>query len=400
MPRVIISSGHTDQNPGSTANGLREYDLSRQIAKAVLPHIRHSGVISLAVPPNLDLFKRLEWINKTGYKEETNDVIIEIHINDGGKSGIEGWYEGQEENNSKKLITNILEATAQETNLTNQGAHSEFTHELGSISFLHETHPIATIIECGYIDNTEDVKFLKDINNINKLGVGIAKGILKYLNVPFKQSNQITKPITSQPIPKPTITANTTTPVSTTVAPMVAAKSPIMPAATKPVQSITKPKPKAKPTVLSRTERKEMIANMYQKILGREPNQNDLNYFLNIGIKEGDLREKMIESQEHADLVKSRQDVIKYKKQYNDQQEEFLRLKTKASDQNTIIQNFQQTIQQKNIALQQMQYRLTQMTYQHNQQQSAKSTTQQTSSGKYKGSFLDKLFKAFSDIFE
>jgi len=399
MPRVIISSGHTDQNPGSTANGLREYNLSRQIAKSVLPHIRRSGVISLAVPPNLDLFKRLEWINKTGYKEETNDIIVEIHINDGGKSGLEGWYEGQDENNSKKLATTILDTTSHETNLTNQGVHSEFTHELGSISFLHETHPIATIIECGYIDNADDVKFLKDVNNINKLGVGIAKGILKYLHVPFRQAapnTQITK--TTKSSVAPSSTNVTTKPVSTTIAP-VATKptSPIIPAApVTPPQPISKPKP----AILSRTDRKEMITNLYQKILGREPNQNDLNYFLNIGIKENDLIKKMMESQEHADLVKSRQEVIKYKKQYNDQQEDFLRLKTQASDQATIIQNFQQTIQQKNIALQQMQYRLTQMAHQYKQQKTANTTTQQTSSGKYKGSFLDKLFKAFSDIFE
>ena len=61
-----------------------------------------------------------------------------------------------------------------------------------------------------------------------------------------------------------------------------------------------------------------------------------------------------------------------------------------------MIQNFQQTIQQKNIALQQMQYRLTQLIYQQKHQ--AKPNTQQTTSGKYKGSFLDKTLHVIETL--
>ena len=67
MARVIISSGHSSANPGSVANGLREVDIARQIAKATLKYLRMQGVISLSVPPEMELLQRIEWINGTGY---------------------------------------------------------------------------------------------------------------------------------------------------------------------------------------------------------------------------------------------------------------------------------------------------------------------------------------------
>ena len=42
----------------------------------------------------MDLSKRVDWINGTGYSKEMGDIAIEIHINEGGKSGFEFWHEG------------------------------------------------------------------------------------------------------------------------------------------------------------------------------------------------------------------------------------------------------------------------------------------------------------------
>ncbi|MCA9383118.1 N-acetylmuramoyl-L-alanine amidase, partial [Candidatus Dojkabacteria bacterium] len=188
MPRVIVSSGHTSKSPGTVANGLKEVDLARKIAKATLPHLRQNGVITLSVPPDMDLFQRLEWINKTGYDENTGDIAIEIHINDGGDSGVEAWYEGEGDTESKRLTETLLQEVTAESGLTNKGSKSEYDHDLGSIAFLHEVHPVASLIECGYIDNEKDAEFLKDDNNIAKLGKGIAKGILKYLNIEYREA--------------------------------------------------------------------------------------------------------------------------------------------------------------------------------------------------------------------
>jgi len=183
MARVIISAGHTQQEPGAVVDNLREVDFTRKIANKVTSHLRKQGIIILSVPPELELPARIDWINKTGYREETEDICIEIHVNDGGKSGIEGWYKDKGENNSYKLTKNIVDEIVNITGLTNQGVKSEYDHELQSLAFLHNTNPTSALIECLYLDNPEDQKFLQDDNKLDKLAQGIVNGIKKFFGI-------------------------------------------------------------------------------------------------------------------------------------------------------------------------------------------------------------------------
>lgn len=422
MPRVIISSGHTSKDPGSKANGLIEYELARKIAKGILPILRQHGIITLSVPPDLELLKRIEWINNTGYSDSTNDIAIEVHINEGNKRGIETWYEGEGESKSKQLSEILLKTVSVESSLPKQGSKSEYDHEIGSIAFLHDVNAITTLVECGYIDNAEDAGFLKNDNNIAKLSRGIAKGLLEYFGVGYKgqenasptQSTTVQKPI------KPTIPD----PVINNVNPVPNYQPPPRPIMNNNnfgggnMGSFQRPMPQMNdfgqqpgsfpgdqgfnsPQTMSRDERKKMIDEMYVKVLGREPNQNDQNYFLNIGIGEQELMKKMIESQEHADLVKSRQEVVKATDELNEHKTELFQLRASNEDQKVIIRNLHALIAQKNQAIAQLQQQLGMMNnYQNSSRGSGPQQTTESPAHKYKGTFLDKLFKAFSDLFE
>lgn len=402
MPRAILSSGHTSADPGSKANGLVEYELSRKISRAVLPYLRQHGIITLSVPADLDLLKRIDWINKTGYDETNNDIAIEIHINEGGKSGIESWYEGEGESNSKKLSDILIKTITAESGLPNQGSKSEYEHEIGSIAFLHDVNSITTLVECGYIDNEDDAKFLKDDKNIDKLAKGIAKGVLEYFGVPFRDIPQGSPPVVARPN-----TPNPTQPLNQFQQP----PRPPMPTNNFQMPSYNSggmsgfdsdfgPSQPAG-GFMSRDDRKKMVNEMYNKILGREPTQNDLNYFLNIGISEQDLLKKMVDSQEHADLVMSRQEVIKAKEELNEHSTELLQLRASTEDQKVIIRNLHALIAQKNQAIAHLQQQLGMMqNYQNAQQSVSISNTTPETKHNYKGTFLDKLFKAFSDLFE
>jgi hypothetical protein len=399
MPRAILSSGHTSADPGSKANDLVEYELSRKISRAVLPYLRQHGIITLSVPADLDLLKRIEWINKTGYDETNNDVAIEIHINEGGKSGIESWYEGEGDSNSKKLSDILVKSITTESGLPDQGSKSEYEHEIGSIAFLHDVNSITTLVECGYIDNEADAKFLKDDKNIDKLAKGVAKGVLEYFGVPFRDLPQGSPPVVARPNP-----STTTPPVNQfQQTPMPANNFQIPSYNSGGMQGFDSNLPQSQPTAgfMSRDDRKKMVNEMYTKILGREPTQNDLNYFLNIGISEQDLLKKMVDSQEHADLVKSRQEVIKAKEELNQHSTELLQLRASAEDQKVIIRNLHALIAQKNQAIAHMQQQLGMMqNYQNAQQSVSINNTPTETKHNYRGTFLDKLFKAFSDLFE
>ena len=456
MARVIVSSGHSPANPGSIANGLREVDVARQIAKAVLRFLRANGIISLSMPPGMELAQRIDWINRTGYTIQSNDIAIEIHVNDGGKSGFEAWFAGEGGNTSQQLTELIINSACAETKLPNQGAKSEFRHELGSIAFVHEVQVITSLIECCYIDNPADAEFLKNPTNIDLIAKGITKGICTFFNLAYKEvpvtvptavpnlnvannlPRQIKSPVSppvlqsrpqqistqssqgqslqtdttyqqqpsprsdshiQQPAPQVTTAFNNNgglqQPSPSTSAAQLqsqpqsqAMQQPMQPATTGGFQPLP-----------SREERKAMIDRTYQRIMGHSPNQNDLNYFLNIGIREEELIRKMVDSQEHMDLVKTKETFEIIQREHKEQKNELMFLRGAVEDQRRVIEGLNYSIVQKNNAL---------FSFQQAYQQMQASAQAPKTSGKkpvkkplaYKGTLLDRLFKAFSDLFE
>jgi len=414
MARVLVSAGHTNKDPGTTISGVREVDLTRKIAQEVTKRLRELNIITLSVPPDLDLARRIEWINQTGYSETNRDISIEIHINDGGKSGIEGWYQA-DKTDSQQLTNELINEVMKSTNWPSQGVKSEYEHPLGSLAFLHNTNTIATLIECGYLDNEENMAFLKNDENIKKIAKGIVLGIQKFFGFTTTQTTPTT-PATPTTPPKQQQQPSTFTPAPVAT-PTPAASGPLTTGYTPPAQTqapstyrpprrapSTYGQPGAQPGVqpagtevgaggssyMNREQRREMIKNYYIKILGRGPNQADLNYFLNIGISEDQLTKKMVDSQEHADLVVARQEVIKTKKQFVDQNNELLRLKAKANDQQGILRNLNGLLMQKNRAIHDLQQRLKAAGFRPSK------PVQKTRKPKYKKSFQERILDFLS----
>ena len=352
MARIIISSGHTQNDPGAIAGDLREVDLTRKIAGLITNKLRNKGIITLSVPPELDLLQRIDWINKTGYSEETDDLCIEIHVNDGGKTGLEGWYKEKGENKSKQLVDKILDSACQNTNLENQGTHSEYDHPLKTLAFLHNTKPTSALIECLYIDNPVDQEFLRDEKKLELLAQGIVNGLLEFLgisdlkdkNVP---DNQVPKPqSTAPPVTTPT-TPYSPTPTQTAPSAFPAPYPPISGYGTGNVYGKTQP--------LSVDDKKKVIQDKYQQILGRKVNDQDLNYFTNLGLTEEQMIKRLVESQEHADLVKDSQEYKKIKPEYDQLKIDTEKLKSQKADQEELIKKQNELIDQKNRSIQELQ---------------------------------------------
>ena len=116
-----------------------------------------------------------------------------------------------------------------------------------------------------------------------------------------------------------------------------------------------------------------------------------------MGVREDELLRKMVDSQEHADLVKARQEVITAKKQLSDQIAELQDLRAGNEDQKNIIESLNLSINQKNVALTKLQIDIREL----QQKLQEKPVIRKTSKHKkYQGTFLDKVFKAFSDILD
>jgi N-acetylmuramoyl-L-alanine amidase len=363
-------------DPGAVYQDLREADLTRDIAKRVVPYIEKAKVEVKAVPLDLPLFQRLEWINATGFTEEAGDLCLEVHVNDGNKRGVEGWHKGAEKNRSYNFGKTVIDTICKETGYTSQGIHSEFEHELGQLTFLNQSRPTTTIVETLYIDNPEDNKLLRDPNKLEELAKAIAKGILKFIG----------KDMDGNELPEnekvKTESDTSTVAASATTAPVIAPTTQVQPVTSSPAPAVT---PAPTPTfgsmggglsgglgggfgggmggftpglggvssnmMADREQRKEAIKKNYIKILGREPSSSDSNYFLNMGITEDQLVRKMVDSQEHLEIVKGKRDLEELKKKFADLERENLKLKTEAKDREQMLTSLNQLLDHKNQAI-------------------------------------------------
>jgi len=384
MPRLLISAAHTLENPGQIYQDLKEADLTRKILKKVIPYLEAHKITFQPVPLDLPLLQRIEWINSTGYTEEQGDIFIEIHINDGGKRGIEAWYRGASDptNKSQKLSESILNGICKYTGYQSQGAKSEYDHELGSLLILNQTNPIGTAVECLFIDNPEDVVILKDDAKLDQLAKSIADSINDYI----KGVNQpVAQPVSAQAQPS---SDQPSAPLRTSVSPSIpfgnaigSAPSPFMPSTSQPFTpsaspsspfpSFGPPKPfgstpglgggaasGSKSLVMDREERKEMIKKVYKKVLGKEPNQSDLNYHLNTGTNEDDLTKKLLESPDHEKLIKDATEAKDVKDKFQKMEVEIAQFKGASNDLRAMHDNLNRLLQHKNMLIARLQQEL------------------------------------------
>jgi N-acetylmuramoyl-L-alanine amidase len=421
MPRIVISAGHTSMDPGAIFQDLREADLNRDIAKRVIPYLEKAkGIEVQAVPLDLPLFQRIEWINNTGWTEADNDVLVEIHVNDadGSKRGLEAWYEGDGNNSSQKLAALLVDELVNEFKWESHGAKSEYDHELGMLTFLNRTKPAATIIEVLYIDNPDDIKILKDSEQLEKIAANIARAILKYFDKDEKGEDLpadkkadfpeiIKRQVKSTPGEKKKKGGlfdmgdfggfGADDDDDAEEADIV---SPGFGGGTKPPSLGAKPgkglfgggggfgglggggntgggfggglgnpfgggndtgvgfgggSAGGTNLMMDREQRKKMVEETYVRILGRKPNQTDLNYFLNRGTSEIELLKKMIDSQEHVDLIKSKKELDDLKQKEEKQTEELRRLRASLQDMRQILDNLNKAVVHKNKTINELQ---------------------------------------------
>ena len=340
-PRLVISAAHTNLTPGAIYKDLREFDLTKKILNLVTKHLQEEKIEHKAVPIDLHLLDRISWINKTSYSEEKGDIFIEIHINDGGKRGIEAWYGGKDskDNNAKILADLILQELVRLTKYKSQGVHSEFDHELKSLAILNQTNPISAAFELLYIDNEEDYKILKDEPKLDELAKNFVASIKKYINNPPKL-NKVTKKDMAN------IFSNFKLPDF---------NNPFDKTPTK-LGSSNSPKNNI---MMDREERKKMIQRVYKKIFGKDVQQRELNSYLNMGVNEESLIKKLTDSKEFEELVKNANDYSKTKQKIEQTENELKTLRAKVNDMNGMQMNLNKLLAHKNLQIKQMMQELT-----------------------------------------
>jgi len=181
ITKIFIDPGHGGTDPGALGLGLREKNLTLDIAKKIEKRLknRYIGVdvrLSRTGDQTLSLEKRSSTANS--WKP---DLFISVHINAGGGRGFESYiHNGNVSNATVRYQNTIHDHIVKQMKFTDRGKKRANFH------VLRETNMPAILFEYLFIDNGSDNNLLSQSSYRTRLGNATADGVAKALKLKRK----------------------------------------------------------------------------------------------------------------------------------------------------------------------------------------------------------------------
>ena len=179
--KICIDAGHGGKDPGACGNGLKEKDITLNIAKSVSEILKKQG-FEVYQTRTSDIYDSPDEKAQKGNSYNA-DLFVSIHCNsavDTTATGTEVLIYGYDSTN--EVIANHILNNLVELGLRNRGIKTR-----PDLAILRETKMSAVIAETAFISNINDSKLLLDYN---KFAEAIAKGICRYYGVVYREKDE------------------------------------------------------------------------------------------------------------------------------------------------------------------------------------------------------------------
>ena len=192
MPKVFIGVGHGGSDGGAVGNGLYEKNLNLSIAMVICNELVRHGVdvkSSRTTDESDSLREEIDECNAYA-----PDIAIDVHTNSsatGGGDGFEAYYHYK--GGLGKTLAENIEAEVVAIGQNSRGCKTRVGSNGDYYGFIRETNCPAVIIECAFINNAEDIAIIDTEEEQVIFGKAVAKGILKTLNISYKEETEMTR---------------------------------------------------------------------------------------------------------------------------------------------------------------------------------------------------------------
>ena len=180
---IVVDPGHGGEDGGAvSADGVQEAGLNLAVAKLLKAELAELGMEvimtrenenALAASKKADMAARRSIMNQSGV-----DCVVSIHMNKFTDCSVHGpmafYMEGSVEGEklAKEVIDSVTAAIGAPTRLANPGDYY----------VIRESEPVAVLVECGFLSNSEDVKLLTDPLHQKTLAKAVAQGVHNYFS--------------------------------------------------------------------------------------------------------------------------------------------------------------------------------------------------------------------------
>lgn len=197
--KIFIGVGHGGSDSGAVANGLKEKSLNLAIALSCRDElVRHGVTVGMSRTKDEDdsLADEIKECNKFA-----PDYAVEIHNNAGGGDGGEVFHHfgGGKGKTLAQNILNEMIAIGQNSRGLKTKKNSAGKDYYG---WIRQTNAPACLVECAFVDNKKDIAIIDTAAEQKKMGVAIAKGILKTLGIKWVAEKTYTITATAKNLTK------------------------------------------------------------------------------------------------------------------------------------------------------------------------------------------------------
>ncbi len=181
-PLIIIDPGHGGTDEGAKVSSFMEKKLTLMTSMLLKKHLEELGY-RVTMTRNRDVFIPLPRRASIANKAKAS-LFVSVHFNSSPSveaKGIEIFYFDSKEQwrtrASKRLASCILNRMIDQTAAVSRGTKQ------GNFHVIRETDMPAVLVEGGFITNRDERGRLRDKAYLDRLAVGIAQGIDKYMKM-------------------------------------------------------------------------------------------------------------------------------------------------------------------------------------------------------------------------
>ena len=181
MKRIVIDPGHGDTDSGAVSiDGLRESDVVLSIAYKVRDILKHS--FDVYMTRDSDTFVSLNY--RSSYANNLGDVaaFVSIHCNSASSTSATGWeiFTSKGETEADALAASIGKRYAARFTIPARGLKQ------ANFSVLQYTNMSAVLVECCFLSNAEEAKWISSDEIQQQHAEAIADGIIDHFGLDNK----------------------------------------------------------------------------------------------------------------------------------------------------------------------------------------------------------------------
>jgi len=187
---IVVDAGHGGIDAGTiSSTGILEKDIALSISKKLQQLSKDYNVNVVMtretdiLPGNASTIKE-GLVNRVNIAEKNKaDLFISIHVDAAMNNGIDNGFSIYLINNNRYYQKSMLlgSALAEEIKKTHM-IFPDLKQRQKGITVLQSSPMPAVLVECGYITNKDDLAFITNEENQEKIARNILEGVVKYSN--------------------------------------------------------------------------------------------------------------------------------------------------------------------------------------------------------------------------